>query len=239
MKNNLFMVPHQDDESLTFGAAIRNHLDHGDECHVILYTDGRTSSVRKVLRGEQRCHLHKRFHAPAEEDYTLMEEEELMRYRNDEFRRACLALGVPETHIHFAEGAMRDGHSTVEGCEAVLQDYLTRYPGARVKTFTDLGGNHLDHANMGTAARRLLANGVIQDLRLYVEPYNRRQARKAQRGMTLHKEHSAENKHKIVNALQEYKKWEPTRGQFAIGYHSVKAHFDAAIAKPVSYYHKP
>lgn len=239
MAINLFFVPHQDDEALTFGAGIRNHLDVGDECHVILYTDGRSSSVRRQLNGETRSALGRRYYDPAAEGYGYLEEADMVRLRNDEFRRSCLALGVPETHIHFADGQMRDGSTTVEGCVDVLREYLRRYPDARVKTFTDLGGNHADHANMGRAARRLARTGAIADLRLYVEPYNLRGAKREARRLELLVERSRDHSHKVVASLQEYKRWDPARGQLAIGYHSVKRCIDRAIAKPVSYYHKP
>ncbi|CAI6071091.1 PIG-L family deacetylase [Cohnella sp. JJ-181] len=239
MAINLFFVPHQDDEALTFGAGIRNHLDVGDECHVILYTDGRSSSVRKQLNGEAKSALTRRFYDPSAEGYGYLGEADMVRLRNDEFRRSCLALGVPETHIHFADGQMRDGSTTVEGCEAVLREYLRRYPDARVKAFTDLGGNHGDHANMGRAARRLARSGAIADLRLYVEPYNLRNARRESRRLELLVERSRDHAHRVVASLREYKRWDPASGQLAIGYHSVKRSIDAAIAKPVSYYHKP
>lgn len=239
MAVNLFFVPHQDDEALTFGAGIRNHLDVGDECHVILYTDGRSSGVRRQLNGEDRSALTRRYYDPSAEGYGYLEETDIVRLRNDEFRRSCLALGVPDSHIHFADGQMRDGSTSVEGCEDVLREYVRRYPDARVKTFTDLGGNHADHANMGRAARKLARAGAIADLRLYVEPYNRRNARKEARRLELLVERSEQQAHRVVASLQEYKRWDPVRGQLAIGYHSVKRCFDAAIAKPVSYYHKP
>lgn len=239
MAVNLFFVPHQDDEALTFGAGIRNHLDVGDECHVVLYTDGRSSSVRRQLNGEDRSALTRRYYDPAAEGYGYLAEEDIVRLRNDEFRRSCLALGVPEAHIHFADGQMRDGSTTVEGCEDVLREYLRRFPGARVKAFTDLGGNHPDHANMGRAARKLARTGAVADLRLYVEPYNCRNARREVRRLELLVERSALHSHRVVASLEEYKRWDPACDRLAIGYHSVKRCFDDAIARPVSFYHKP
>ena len=239
MAVNLFFIPHQDDEALTFGAAIRNHLDAGHECHVILYTDGAASSVRKQLNGEMKSGIDKKVHDPATEGYASMEEEDFARYRNDEFNRSCLALGVPPTHIHYSRNLMRDGTTTVESCEQVILEFMDRFPGARVKTFTYLGGNHPDHANMGQAARNLLEKGLIADLRFYVEPYNLKNAKKADRSKLIHKEYSVTNKQMVIDSISEYKKWNPSMQQFAIGYHSVKRSIDDAIADPVSYYHKP
>lgn len=239
MAVNLFFVPHQDDEALTFGAAIRNHLDMEEECHVILYTDGATSNVRNQLNGELPSGINKKKHDPEAEGYALMEEEVFTKYRNDEFQRSCLALGLPPTNIHYATNLMRDGSTTVRGCEGVIDEFLNRFPGARVKTFTDLGGNHRDHAHMGMAARNLLKSGQITDLRMYVEPYNLSKAKEVSLGNPFHKEYSTVNKQKVIDAVNEYKKWNPAMQQFAIGYHSVKKEIDAVIANPISYYHKP
>ncbi|MDO3411682.1 PIG-L family deacetylase [Saccharibacillus sp. CPCC 101409] len=238
MAVNLFFVPHQDDEALTFGAAIRNHLDAGDECHVILYTDGSASNVFKQLNGEIRSSLYKKILDPKLEGYTPLDRTDLTRCRNDEFLRSCLALGLPVENVHFMQD-MQDGTTTVEDCEELIRSFTDRYHGARVKTFTDLGGNHRDHANMGTAGLNLYRQEKIADLRLYVEPYNLRQAKKAKKGLQLHKERPGRSKQYVVASLSEYKKWNPALEQFAIGYHSVRKEIDAVIANPVSYYHKP
>lgn len=238
MRVNLFFVPHQDDEALTFGAGIRNHLNVGDECHVILYTDGSSSNVVKQLNGETKSSMHRKLLNPKHEGYTPLDRVDLVRYRNDEFLRSCLALGLPVENVHFAQ-QLKDGTTTVEACEALIREYTDRYPGARVKTFTNLGGNHRDHANMGSAALHLYEQGEIADLRLYVEPYNLRQAKKAHRGIQVYKEKPETHRESVVASLSEYKKWNPALEQFAIGYHSVRKEIDAAIANPVSYYHKP
>ncbi|OWA37846.1 PIG-L domain-containing protein [Saccharibacillus sp. O16] len=238
MAVNLFFIPHQDDEALTFGAAIRNHLNVGDECHVILYTDGSASNVFRQLNGETRSSIHRKILNPEREGYAPLDPTDLVRCRNDEFLRSCLALGLPVENIHFVQ-QLRDGTTTVESCESLIRDFTDRYPGARVKTFTDLGGNHIDHANMGRAALKLHREDKIADLRLYVEPYNLRQAKKTQRGLEVHKEKPEINREAVVASLREYTKWNPALEQFAIGYHSVRKEIDAAIANPVSYYHKP
>lgn len=238
MAVNLFFIPHQDDEALTFGAGIRNHLNVGDECHVILYTDGSSSNVVRQLNGETKSNMHRKRLDPQREGYALLDRTDLVRYRNDEFLRSCMALGLPVEHVHFVQ-ELQDGTTTVEDCEELIREFTDRYHGARVKTFTDLGGNHRDHANMGTAARNLYQQEKIADLRLYVEPYNLRQAKKASRAVRILKEKPETHRESVVASLSEYKKWNPALEQFAIGYHSVRKEIDAAIANPVSYYHKP
>ncbi|NMO97549.1 PIG-L family deacetylase [Paenibacillus lemnae] len=239
MAVNLFFIPHQDDEALTFGAGIRNHLDAGDECHVILYTNGAASGVRRQLNGEEKSALFKQWLSPAAEGYSELSEDAFSACRNDEFMRSCRALGLPDEWIHISSYLMHDGTTTVEGCKQVIKEYLERYPGARVKTFTYIGGNHRDHANMGKAGQSMYEQGNITDLRFYVEPYNLRNATKEKGRGAILKEKSVQNPNKVRDSLKEYKKWDPAQGQFAIGYHSVKKCINTVIAKPVSYYHKP
>ncbi|GGO06387.1 PIG-L family deacetylase [Saccharibacillus kuerlensis] len=238
MAVNLFFIPHQDDEALTFGAGIRNHLNTGDECHVILYTDGSSSNVFRQLNGETKSSMHRKLLNPKAEGYTPLGRSDLIRCRNDEFLRSCEALGLPAQNVHVVQ-EMQDGTTTVEACEALIREFADRYHGARIKTFTDLGGNHRDHANMGRAALNLYQQEKIADLRLYIEPYNLRQAKKARRKLEVLKERPESNRESVVASLREYKKWDPQREQFAIGYHSVRKEIDAAIANPISYYHKP
>lgn len=236
---NLFFIPHQDDEALTFGAGIRNHLDAGDECHVILYTDGAASGVRRQLNGEERNALRKKKFTPSDEGFAELDEAAFSGCRNDEFMRSCRALGLPEEWIHYSSYLMHDGTTTVEGCRKVIYEFLDRFPEARVKTFTYFGGNHKDHANMGKAGQSLYEQGTIKDLRFYVEPYNLKNVKREKGRSAILKERSVQNSDRVVASLEEYKKWNPAQRQFAIGYHSVKKCIDQAIAKPVSYYHKP
>ncbi|MFI2858312.1 PIG-L family deacetylase [Paenibacillus sp. JSM ZJ436] len=239
MAVNLFFVPHQDDEALTFGAGIRNHLDQHDECHVILYTDGASSGVRRQLNGEEKSSLLRKKLEPHSEGYAILDEAAFSVCRNVEFERSCKALGLPPEWIHYSSYLMQDGTTTVEGCKQVIMEFLDRYPQARVKTFTYAGGNHRDHANMGLAAQGLYEQGVIQDLRFYVEPYNLRKALKEKGRRHILKETTVKSSHLVVASLKEYTIWEPTEGRFAIGYHSVKKCIDTVMKKTVSYYHKP
>lgn len=50
----LFFSPHQDDEILSMGSAIIEHVEKSDT-HVILCTDGSKSVIRKVLDDGVLC----------------------------------------------------------------------------------------------------------------------------------------------------------------------------------------
>jgi LmbE family N-acetylglucosaminyl deacetylase len=204
----LFFSAHQDDETLTFGAGINNHVNHGYSVHVVLATDGINSSARHGLG---------------------LSRPEFARARDDEFRRACGALRVSSAHI--SRFAAEDGTLTVARARDIILDYLVRYPGARVKAPTDRGGplgQHLDHTHLGQAAVRLRDEGRISDLRLYVEPYEVADFR-ARYG-PVSTEHTA-TPQAVRAAVNEYK-----RG-YGIGYRSTPGFFDMVEADPVSYYH--
>jgi hypothetical protein len=48
----IFYIPHQNDETLSKGVAITQHLDAGREVIAVLYTDGAGSVAQKYLNGE-------------------------------------------------------------------------------------------------------------------------------------------------------------------------------------------
>ncbi len=39
--------------------------------------------------------------------------------------------------------------------------------------------------------------------------------------------------------MNAYKKWNPESGHYAIGYHSVKSHFDELATNKIQYVHAP
>ena len=58
-KTALFFIPHQDDETLTFSPAIQRYIKDGYDVHVILATDGISSSIREnLLNVRVVCNIH-------------------------------------------------------------------------------------------------------------------------------------------------------------------------------------
>lgn len=220
MATALFFSPHQDDETLTMGAAISNHLNAGHSVHVILCSDGISSAARSK---------------------TPLSRTQFSKARDDEFKRACLALGVPASNIHISRFAVEDGKMTVSRARDIIMEYVEKFPGAMIKTHTDRGANsgqHSDHYNLGIAAMRLFTEGVITDLRFYVEQYQLEGFYTQNPDVHVSLERTA-TPTKVQAALNEYKRVNHSAGQYGIGYLSVPTSIDKVMANPVSYFHKP
>jgi LmbE family N-acetylglucosaminyl deacetylase len=214
MAQVLFVTPHQDDETLSMGAAIRNHLEAGHDVHVLLLTNGLGSGVQARIG---------------------MDDVAFAAARDDEYRRACRRLGVRFDNIHFADDRPRGGELTAETARAQILAWLDGRTDVWLKSYTDRLGNpsrHPDHEAAGQAAVSLLDSGAVTNLRLYVEPWT------TVSGVTVSAEHAVGTA--IVQAaLDEYKAKDGVGGKYGIGYQSTPSYFDLVRPSPTSHYHQP
>lgn len=219
MATVVYATPHQDDETLSMGASIRRHIEAGHQVHVLLLTDGVNSAARAQ---------------------TGLTRVAFGRARDDEYRRACRALGVAWEHIHISRHSTEDGLLTGVAVEDSLRWFLDRHPGAWVKTYSHLtaSGRHGDHVAAGQGAMALLSQGVIDNLRLYIEPWTLDQFRAAYPATALGQDTAASTA-AVRAALDEYKVVDRIGGKYGIGYLSVPTFVDQVRANPVSYYHAP
>lgn len=230
----LFFTPHQDDETLSMGSAIIEHVEKSDT-HVILCTDGSKSIIRKVLDDGGLCSYHiKDVHK-----YSLSESE-FSKDRDEEFKDSCEAMGVKESNIHIEDNRAHDGELNKEKAREIILKYLKEYPDAKVKTVTPFkaSGIHEDHRALGEAALELYKEGKIKDLRFYVEPYDYNDFKEVNPNVEVW-EVLPSQEEKLLSAMNAYKKWNPESGHYAIGYHSVKSHFDELATKKIQYVHAP
>ncbi|MCE0770990.1 PIG-L family deacetylase [Clostridioides difficile] len=230
----LFFTPHQDDETLSMGSAIIEHVEKSDT-HVILCTDGSKSIIRKVLDDGGSCSYHiKDVHK-----YSLSESE-FSKDRDEEFKDSCEAMGVKESNIHIEDNRAHDGELSKEKAREIILKYLEEYPDAKVKTVTPFkaSGIHEDHRALGEAALELYKEGKIKDLRFYVEPYDYKDFKKVNPNVEVWKVLPSQEE-KLLSAMNAYKKWNPESGHYAIGYHSVKSYFDELATNKIQYVHAP
>lgn len=230
----LFFTPHQDDETLSMGSAIIEHVEKSDT-HVILCTDGSKSIIRKVLDDGGSCSYHiKDIHK-----YSLSENE-FSKDRDEEFKDSYEAMGVKESNIHIEDNRAHDGELSKEKAREIILKYLEEYPDAKVKTVTPFkaSGIHEDHRALGEAALELYKEGKIKDLRFYVEPYDYKDFKKVNPNVEVWKVLPSQEE-KLLSAMNAYKKWNPESGHYAIGYHSVKSHFDELAINKIQYVHAP
>jgi LmbE family N-acetylglucosaminyl deacetylase len=219
MATVLFVSPHQDDESLSMGAAIRKHIEANHDVHVLLLCGG-VESGAQANSGLSR---------PA-----------FGYARDDEFIRATRQLGVPYENLHFARVTPADGTLTVQLAYDAILDFTERHDDeVWLKTYSNLPATnrHSDHINSGQAGLQALQNGLVANLRMYVEPWLISAFQNANAGVTLSTDVAADPSW-VVKALDEYGIVDPKGQKFGIGFQSV-SYFAGVKANPVSRYHLP
>ena len=231
----LFFTPHQDDELLTMGNSIVEHAKIEDT-HIILCTDGSKSYIKRRLNDDGTCSYHVGIH-----DYFLTEEQ-FSQSRDIEFEESCEAMGVKQSNIHMDEGRTMDGHLTKKRPRKIIENYLEKYPDAKVKTTTPFGPKtqHEDHKVLGEAALELYKEGKIKDLRFYIEPYIYESFKEANPKIKTWAVLSSDEE-AIYKAIKSYKIWDPENRfpRFAIGYHSVRKNFKELEENKIQYIHAP
>jgi LmbE family N-acetylglucosaminyl deacetylase len=257
----LFLTPHPDDETLSFGAAIRHHLRVTGptgtplhDVHVLCLADGSGSAAQQA---------------------TGLTTPQFVAARDDELRRACRALGVAPGNLWLpgvpsAPGAdlpprAPGGTLTASHVVALVTALLTQWDldgtaplgTVNLKSYTDLpaphpstgGPRHPDHVASGTAARDLLALGLVGSLRLYLEPWLKPTWAAANPGKSLSAERSSgatwdsPGLAAVLGAFDEYAALDdlpaPATAKFGIGYLSVGNVFRQLRSDPVNWYHVP
>lgn len=236
-KTMIYFAPHQDDELLTMGVDILASLRQHHDVHVVLCTDGSKSGVKKVLHNGKGCTKHEGLH-----NYDLTEEE-FIQARDREFRDSCLALGIKSYNIHIPGKRSVDGSLTAGEAQRIIKNFLAICGrSAIVCTTAPTNGpsQHPDHSALGWAANSLLNQGIIREVRFFVEPYHFSQIVENPRMIPVEptiKKASPQAQEKIKKAISAYSYWNPSEGRYAVGYHSVSTEFDDCLKDPVSYYY--
>lgn len=205
----IYYVPHQDDELLTFGASIYDHIVKGHDVYVVLLTDGAASYVRDVLN---------------------MSEEEFTEARNREFDAAIEVLGVPLEHVE--KKGYPDGGLLVEQVEEIIKEYHTRFPRAHHKATSYLDP-HPDHASAGLALKNLMDKGLIENGQFYFG-YSY-----TPEGVEIKEDDYDESYYPVIIAASlEYKIEDSESGRYGIGWRSVGKAFRLLEEDPISRYHE-
>ena len=233
----LYFSPHQDDEVLTLGIDACNEIKQGKQPHVVLCVDGSMSAVRERLGNGESCNKHEGVH-----NYKL-NIAQFIAARDREFQFSCAALGYNPSDVHFFPMRAIDQELSLEMAEMLIKSVISQYPqGVAVRTISPFGGEkqHKDHKMLGQAALNLFNQGIIKDLKLFIEPYCVAACRSEHPEIKLTSVTPNEQTHEYLrNALAQYSKWDPADQRYALGFHSVAGQFDRFLDKPVAYYHIP
>jgi LmbE family N-acetylglucosaminyl deacetylase len=213
---SLWLIAHADDETLSTGVAIANHVQAGNNVIVVLATDGINSSVRGA---------------------TGLTRTQFSAARDREFEAAVRVLGATP---YFSPFRAEDGKLTIARARDIITDARERWVGARVKTHSPYGASfrHPDHVALGGAAMEILQQDPGLDLRLYVEPYVAQRFRTEFPGIAIATE-TAPNPTPVIHAIDEYALVDHTIGRYGIGYLSVPSYFDALRTELASFRHHP
>lgn len=210
----VFFVPHQDDETLSMGAAIAAHVAAGRDVRVVLLGDGTESGVRPALCTQQSICLTEAAFGAA---------------RDREFLRATTALGVPESHIYFEhakEGQLR----YVVG--PIIDKYIARFgPRATYSTMSWLDA-HPDHYALGYTLNNRAVRGIIATARFY--HFQRYWAFVPTPRSGFYAGAPA-----VETAAAAYSVWAPESGWYAIGSQSVPRDFARLHSDERSKWHLP
>ncbi|RDW19731.1 PIG-L family deacetylase [Oceanobacillus chungangensis] len=215
--STFYLVPHQDDELLTFGVSILRHLEVGHDVHLVLMTDGQSSAAIKSVNKKLKKNLTKK---------------EFSAARTKEFKASAKALGVPEKNLHFYNYV--DGKLKVGDVKKMVKEIQKKYLKARFKTMSYYDA-HADHANAGKALQEMYNNGEVKDVRFYLKSSQFKSKYK----MITYDKYNKAFKPKLVAGVKSYNTWNPSKGYYAIGYTSVPGSMKYLLSTPESKYHKP
>jgi hypothetical protein len=228
----IFFIPHQDDETLSMGVAITQHLDADREVIAVLYTDGAGSVAQKILNGEVGSSWWGGTHNPATEGYNHVDNQKFSEARNNELKSALLQLGVKPENIHI-RNLTSDGTLTLDEVKTLVLEYAQKYPGSSYKAMSHHDGS-LSHSLSGQALVDLYNQKAITDVRLYV---SRNDWNTVKVGSTVTANTS--QAFRVKKAAFVYQAWNPAVGAFAIGYHSVSPQFNSMLSNIQNRQHTP
>lgn len=160
----IYLVPHQDDETLSMSADIRAHIDAGRPVELYLYTDGSHTRVCSNTR------------------YGLnLDRAACTAARDAEYAQATLMLGIPASSTHVvvdpATGVRPNDYPTVDAARRmldwVIDDVAARYPEVDPSRISwkamSWADNHPGHAVMGQALREAWRSGDVTDVRFFLK----------------------------------------------------------------------
>lgn len=226
----LYVVPHQDDETLAMGGAIASDVAAGRTVILVLVTKGNNTRGNRLVN-----------ESLAAEGRAPITQAEFQEGRKREFVAAARALGVPARNLRFL--AVTDDVTAKAPMQAVV-DRLVAQHGNRVgynaMSWLDANPTHYAIADRLDAKCR---TGTLKECHFYqLNAYQTMAPKYAQVSpvVTPVGKWVPDTGGRVRKAAEEYRRWDPARGRYAIGWrHSIPRGFTALMAKPGSWTHGP
>lgn len=224
--------PHQDDGVLFAGQVAAHHVLAGREVHVVLMSNGSTSSARGKVNGTQYAGAWwGGTHDPDHEGYAPLTPVQFAEARTREWRASWLQLGVPVERQHF--GQNMPGVVTLP--DAVGAPYALDTIAYWMDLYPDAGHYAMhwedpnsDHATCGFALRQRRLADPAMDARWLTKPEEAAGA--GAQPYAVPASLLAEVKMMQRRAAVAYGAWAPEVDSYAIGYHSVfTPYFEQAL----------
>lgn len=165
----IYLVPHQDDDILSYGADMKNHIINGRRVIAVLLTDGSESGVCYTAYGNGQDITKQRYDgglsAAARTQCKLARDAEFTKsmnllgvepvIRTDRKQDSC-SSGYLGTYNGVRFGAERINTCTTSNTmtaayvHSVVSEYLALYPNASIKGYTYKESLHCDACDNGT-----------------------------------------------------------------------------------------
>lgn len=209
----IYLIPHQDDETLTMAADIRAHIKAGRRVILVMVTKGDATGAWRPDR--PLCATY---------GYCL-DSAGIIAARNAEYRAAALALGVNPRDMYWEN--LQDGALTEAQTRALVTKWAKRYPRGSFKTMSWLD-DHPDHRALANGLRYVCNTRhlIVRDDCRYLQ-FSRYWSSKPIAGG--YEAGDAQ----VVAAMNEYSDFDPEHGRYAIGARfSVVSDFDRMASSP-------
>ena len=233
-----FVSAHADDERLMKGWVIAHHVLAQRPVHLILATDGSTTSALGMLNGEAASGWWGGYHNPEREGYQPLTPQDISDARDREYISSGRQFGLPLERIHLNK-EHRGPDLNVDQATALLLRRREQSPDAGVYThhWDDIDDSH---AALGEALLELHLASPLDwpDVRWMVRPEQvGTTAGATQYGIPG--QYADDARLLMTRGTRCYAAWAPSQGRYAVGYHSVGLSLFAKIMERPNYFVKP
>ncbi|WP_147635505.1 PIG-L deacetylase family protein [Risungbinella massiliensis] len=208
---HIYLVPHQDDETLTQAISILNNIRLGNEVFLVLVTDGAATKVGIELG---------------------LSAEEITEARNNEFLEACKCLGLTSSRI--LTWGLRDGKVSKE--EVLKKIEEMNLPQDRHIVFHTMSvlDTHHDHRQIALAGEELRKAGYQVQEHLSTRMCRTESVldQLKEEEVSVYKLMAEEDQQKLIAAVQCYYTEDEEKNRYGIGGKSVPQEFESLIQEP-------